>query len=640
MNKIIIVLLLLMGPLNAQTPLTNTFTYQGELKFNNALVNGSYDFRFSVFNVETGGSALEALVIENVTVTNGVFTTPITLTNDLFTGNKIWLGIEVKTNGTADPFELLSPRQEVTSSPYAIHAQFVGADAVTGVQIQNGSIDVNDIDTGSVQSRIIGSCVTGQYVKSVNVDGTLNCSGNIIGSTNTLPFQAIVNNKRVIRIDDRVDLGLTHAPSITLGGDSNSVSDYGSTISGGYLHTITNINSTIGGGIFNNVSGEIGTIGGGTTNEASGNISTISGGSNNTAGGYFSSVGGGINNQATGNRTTVGGGEKNLAIGSYSTSPGGLGNQAGGRYSFATGKYAIVRDSAASVDLDGDEGTFIWSDATATDANRFTSTGPNQFLIRATGGVGIGTNNPNGQQLYVLGSSYLRNDSDTSIAADLVLGGGSTNATDDGVLTSDLSIAGSDLFIKSNDAVLVTIDTNNDGDSGRFEVRSASAGTLLEVQEDGTVNIPGSLNVTGTISKSGGTFKIDHPLDPKNKYLYHSFIESPDMMNVYNGNITTDKHGEAWVELPEYFEALNRDFRYQLTVIGSFARAMVAEEISDNQFLIKTDEPDVKVSWQVTGIRQDAYAQKNRVQVEVDKPISEKGSYLYPEAWEVTEELE
>ena len=81
------------------------------------------------------------------------------------------------------------------------------------------------------------------------------------------------------------------------------------------------------------------------------------------------------------------------------------------------------------------------------------------------------------------------------------------------------------------------------------------------------------MNVTGTLSKGSGTFKIDHPLDPANKFLSHSFVESPDMMNIYNGNVTTDAGGEAIVELPDYFEALNRDPRYQLTVIGSPATA-------------------------------------------------------------------
>lgn len=141
----------------------------------------------------------------------------------------------------------------------------------------------------------------------------------------------------------------------------------------------------------------------------------------------------------------------------------------------------------------------------------------------------------------------------------------------------------------------------------------------------------GNVNVAGTISKSAGTFKIDHPLDPANKYLSHSFVESPDMMNVYNGNIVTDAQGNATVQLPDWFESLNRDFRYQLTVIGSFSRAMVAQEVQNNAFVIRTEQPNVKVSWQVTGIRHDVYAEAHRTPVEQDKPDFEKGSFIHPE---------
>lgn len=147
------------------------------------------------------------------------------------------------------------------------------------------------------------------------------------------------------------------------------------------------------------------------------------------------------------------------------------------------------------------------------------------------------------------------------------------------------------------------------------------------------IAVEGDLNVAGTLSKGAGTFKIDHPLDPQNKYLYHSFVESPDMMNVYNGNVITDKNGDATVELPEYFESLNTDFRYQLTTIGQFAQAIVLEKVIGNQFKIKTDKPNVEVSWQVTGIRNDAYARQNRVKVSVDKPEKEKGTYLHPKAF-------
>lgn len=140
----------------------------------------------------------------------------------------------------------------------------------------------------------------------------------------------------------------------------------------------------------------------------------------------------------------------------------------------------------------------------------------------------------------------------------------------------------------------------------------------------------GNVNVTGVLSKGSGTFRIDHPQDPENKYLVHSFVESPDMMNVYNGNIITDSTGTAVVDLPAYFEAENVNFKYQLTVIGVFAQAIVAEEVHNNQFTIKTDKPGVKVSWQVTGVRNDKFAQAHPVIVEEEKAPEDKGKYLHP----------
>jgi hypothetical protein len=140
----------------------------------------------------------------------------------------------------------------------------------------------------------------------------------------------------------------------------------------------------------------------------------------------------------------------------------------------------------------------------------------------------------------------------------------------------------------------------------------------------------GDVNVTGTLSKAGGTFKIDHPLDPANKYLVHSFVESPDMMNVYNGNTTTDVQGYSTITLPDYFEAANKDFKYQLTVIGTFAQAIIAKKLENNQFVIQTDKPGVEVSWQITGVRNDPWAQENRFETEPVKQGKEAGKYVHP----------
>jgi hypothetical protein len=158
----------------------------------------------------------------------------------------------------------------------------------------------------------------------------------------------------------------------------------------------------------------------------------------------------------------------------------------------------------------------------------------------------------------------------------------------------------------------------------------------------------GDLQVTGRLYKASGSFIIDHPLDPANKYLCHSFVESPDMKNVYDGVVMLDDKGEAEIELPDWFDALNKDFRYQLTAIGAPGPNLyVAEEISEantnysnrssssrnnnnNHFKIAGGTSGMKVSWQVTGIRKDPYAKAHPVQVEEDKPEKERGYYLHP----------
>ena len=152
----------------------------------------------------------------------------------------------------------------------------------------------------------------------------------------------------------------------------------------------------------------------------------------------------------------------------------------------------------------------------------------------------------------------------------------------------------------------------------------------------------GNVAIAGTMSAAVKAFRIDHPLDPANKELWHSCIESPDMMNLYNGTVVTDASGYATITLPSYFEALNRDFRYQLTVIDeddttdAFIWAKVVRKIgkeASNQFTIRTARGNVEVSWMVTGIRQDAYANHARITPEVEKAV--KGTYLNPEAFGV-----
>jgi hypothetical protein len=138
------------------------------------------------------------------------------------------------------------------------------------------------------------------------------------------------------------------------------------------------------------------------------------------------------------------------------------------------------------------------------------------------------------------------------------------------------------------------------------------------------------LDVTGTLTKGGGSFKIDHPLDPANKFLSHSFVESPDMKNIYDGVAKLDGAGTATVTLPDWFEALNRDVRYQLTPIGAYAPLFVRSKVKSGRFTIAGGKAGQEVSWQVTGIRKDAWAEAHRIPVEETKTGAVKGRYLHP----------
>ena len=204
----------------------------------------------------------------------------------------------------------------------------------------------------------------------------------------------------------------------------------------------------------------------------------------------------------------------------------------------------------------------------------------------------------------VLGNAY---SNDASYSMGVFGEGGGAMSNNYGIYAVDFGEAGSSY------SIAVYGDQAGAGDAGNF------AGYFS-----------GDVDVTGTLNKGGGSFKIDHPDDPANKYLYHSFVESPDMMNIYNGNVTTDAGGVAKVTLPDYFQSVNKDFRYQLTVIGQFAEAIIADEIEGNHFTIKTDKPNVKVSWMVTGVRKDPWANENRIVPVVEKKGVEKGKYLHP----------
>jgi hypothetical protein len=174
------------------------------------------------------------------------------------------------------------------------------------------------------------------------------------------------------------------------------------------------------------------------------------------------------------------------------------------------------------------------------------------------------------------------------------------------------------------------------GTNGATAVAGVSQGGIgvLGIATSGAAGLfQGNVFVTGTVFANAKSFRIDHPLDPENRYLVHAAVESPDMKTIYDGVVTLDPRGAATVTLPEWFEALNKDFRYQLTAIGAPGPDLhIAQEVAGNQFTIGGGAPGAKVSWQVTGIRQDSWAEAHPVSVEQDKRAEERTSLLYAES--------
>src|SRR5579863_2400977 len=386
------------------------------------------------------------------------------------------------------------------------------------------------------------------------------------------------------------------------------------------------------------------------------------------------------------NSTTLGNSlifDNGTNVGIGTTSPAAPLHISGNRLLLTSGTTAEVQfaGSASSARF-GEDGTgsFFASDTNGRAVRFLTNNGTlNEWMrITSTGNVGIGTTAPaaklevngaarfDGLVSFAGGQSFPGTIAGVTAGTDLTGGGSSGNVTLNLDTTQVPLLAAANTFTTGQ-----TISTSSYG-AGLNVYAAAPQGIYASVNQDYAVgiygdgsgagngvgvtaaggtgvsadgvnasvgsggyagNFSGDLNVTGAIFAGTKDFRIDHPLDPANKYLVHASVESSEMMNIYTGNVTTDSGGHVTVQLPEWFEALNTDFRYQLTVIGQFAQAIVASEIQDNKFSIRTDKPNVKVSWQVTSVRQDAYAKAHPLVVEQGKEARLRGFYIHPELY-------
>ncbi len=366
----------------AQAMLGTAFTYQGQLKQGDVPLTGLVDLQFAIWTHETGGSAIATIAHNAVPIDNGLFTVDLDFGDDLLWGDKIrWLEVQVAYPAGAQQGTTLTPRQRIQPTPFAM--------ALPGFWPQQNATSPNLLGGWAgnmVTNGVVGATVSG---------------GGGPGADPQFP-------------------------------DFNAVSDDYGTVSGGKHNHAGNflpptddaVSATVGGGEANAAFARAATIAGGSGNYVNAAYATVAGGKNNQATSLFASVGGGETVKAQGQHAVAAGGwmtlassagavasgggsfedgsgawfgHRNRATGGASTVPGGWGNTASGDFSLAAGHRASAEHT----------GSFVWADATGAPdfLNAFSSTGPNQFLIRASGGVGIGTNSPQ-SPLHIAGGNW------------------------------------------------------------------------------------------------------------------------------------------------------------------------------------------------------------------------------------------
>jgi hypothetical protein len=373
------------------------FTYQGRLTDSGTAYTGTAEFQPTLWTAPSGGGVVASnsptTVIVNVT--NGLFVLPLDFGSS-FPGTARWLQLEVRT--AIGPFSTLNPRQPITPTPYAITAGNVLAGAglagvyTNAVTLNNSSntfVGSGAGLTGLNATQLNGSVALGALSNAWKVTGNAGTvpGTHFVGTIDSQPLELRVNSQRVVRMEP--DTNFDYSPNIIAGYKSNNISSTlgGQTIAGG------GGTNWFGPTAPHTIAASFGTIGGGVGNVVYGSVGTIAGGERGTIGtnGYNSFIGSGAYNVIEAGDGTIAGGRNNqIAPSAFgSMIPGGYNNKVGTNayYSFAGGQQAVANHS----------GTFVWSDNAG---GTFTSTGVNQFLVRAAGGVGIGTASP-GAQLEV-----------------------------------------------------------------------------------------------------------------------------------------------------------------------------------------------------------------------------------------------
>jgi hypothetical protein len=598
------------------------------VRYSGALINaagksltGVVGVTFALYDEEHGGNTVW-METQNVQCDpSGHYTATLGATRNEGIPADVFASAQGRWLGVQPEGEPEQPRVLLLSVPYALKA--VDAETLGGLPASAYVL----APVASPGSPHAAAAKALDIKPSVTGTGTANYIAYWTSST-------ALGSSAIYQSNTNLGIGTT-SPGAKLEVDTTGV-----TAIAGYA-TSTSNNGDIG--VFGQSAGALGAGVSGQNSVGTGviGISTSTSGSANGVSGETSSASGsgvwGLNNATSGQAIGVTGQTDSAGgagvVGQNFATTGG--NGVNGISNATGGLAAGVSGTSASV-----AGSGVYGSATATSGNANGIFG--QTASPAGSGV-VGQAAASGSGSGVMGT--------TSSPSGTGVYGSNTAATGyafgvQGVTasTSGVGVQGSspNVAVAGFTQTCSTSCTLVKGIAGQFV--TTAGGTILQglngstqvfiVDAKGDGHFAGNLTVTGKLTKGSGSFKIDHPLDPAHKYLSHSFVESPDMMNVYNGVIRLNAKGEAWVVLPDYFEALNGDYRYQLTAMGAPSpRLYVAREVSANRFKIAGGRPNGRVSWQVTGIRHDAYANANRIPVTEDKPSDEQGTYLHPDVF-------
>lgn len=612
----------------AQTPLGSGFTYHGVYQENGSPVTGTLYFRFSLWDADEGGNRIgETQFLQDIQVENGVFTVILNRNDefgtDAFNGEKRWLQIEVCPDGAFDAPLPLIPRQELTGIPYALNSLTTPWNGLTDVP--SGFADGVDNSGDSVWQEI-GSNIafTGGKVGIgtstpispmtifssqdvfygwIHTDGIrelasfVDESGGWLGTRSNHDLQFFTNNsnpKMTLTTDGKLGIG-TKTPEYRF--EISDVKPFGTPDP--LFHALKIVGKKP---YFTMVDTDIG-------------------------GGEWDLW---VRDGTFGIRNAILPGPPQITINSDLGDvymPHGLtvGDDDGDLPGIITARVGFLPSLQAIYGSSDNGNAVVGESGGATSAGVVgRNSVANGIGVLGEAPLGNGVVGINERSGYgaIVGRNTAANGigvygEDNSAGAIGVYGKGDTST---GVYGEGYT--GVYGYSQSNDGVAVRGIGANGAEAGHFDGSVVVTDDLF-VYED--------IHLTGDVYKKKSLTKIDHPLDPENKYLTHASVESSELKNIYDGNITTNEHGDAVINLPDWFEPLNTDFRYQLTVVGQFAQAIVSEKIHDNTFSIKTDKPNVEVSWMVTGIRNDPSAQKHPIVVEEKKRKEDRGKYISPE---------